>query len=83
MSSPVDILVPKGLWDASNKSAVSAWYYGDGDQVDQGTTVCEIMVEKTAFEVEAPISGILTITAQKEDVVAQGDVLGRISPNGG
>ena len=33
--------------------------------------------------VEAPISGILTITAQKEDVVAQGDVLGRISPNGG
>lgn len=83
MSSPAEILVPRNLWDASNESAVSAWYYGNGDHVDQGTTVCEIMVEKTAYEVEAPVSGVLTIAAQKEDVVVQGDVLGHIAPTGG
>lgn len=83
MSSPTEVIVPRNLWDATNESAVSAWYYGDGDQVDEGTTICEIMVEKTAYEVEAPVSGVLTIAAQKEDVVAQGDILGHIAPTGG
>ncbi|ASK87052.1 lipoyl domain-containing protein [Sphingorhabdus sp. SMR4y] len=73
-----DIVVPQGQWEADQEAALSNWLYGDGETVQEGVTVAEIMVEKTSFEIPAPTSGTLAITVAEDEVVVPGQVVGSI-----
>ncbi|VWX57253.1 biotin/lipoyl-containing protein [Sphingorhabdus sp. 109] len=73
-----DILVPHGQWEADQDAALATWLYGDGETVQEGVTVAEIMVEKTSFEIPAPASGTLSIAVEEDAIVAPGQVLGSI-----
>ncbi len=73
-----DICVPEGQWEPDQEAALSTWLYTAGETVTAGVTVCEIMVEKTSFEVTAPESGVLNIAAAEDDVVTPGQVIGTI-----
>lgn len=83
MSGAIEIRVPDGLWEPGNGAALSAWYYSQGDYVETGTVICEIMVEKTAFEIEATASGHLSPVMAKEDAVVAGDLLATIDQANG
>lgn len=74
-----DIVVPSGLWDTSDTAVIGSWLYGDGDAVQAGVAIAEIMVEKSSFEVIAPASGTLSIGTAEESVVRAGEVIGRIA----
>lgn len=74
-----EIQVPQGQWEADQDAALATWLYTNGETVQAGTTVCEIMVEKTSFEVAAPSGGVLTIGIAEDEIVTQGQVIGSIS----
>jgi pyruvate/2-oxoglutarate dehydrogenase complex dihydrolipoamide acyltransferase (E2) component len=73
-----DICVPANLWDDGRDAAMSVWLYGEGDQVEAGSVIAEIMVEKTSYELLAPAAGRLGILVPADEIVAKGQVVGRI-----
>jgi len=58
------------------EAVLGRWYYGDGDHVESGAVVCEVMISKAAIEVTAPISGRLFIVTAVEQPVTRGMKLG-------
>lgn len=74
-----DIVVPSGLWEASDTAVIGSWLYGDGEAVQKGAAIAEIMVEKTSFEVIAPASGTLRVGVAEEAEVRAGEVIGSIA----
>jgi len=73
-----DVPIPADLWSADDVAAISAWLYDDGDSVQAGAVIAEIMVEKSSYELIAPATGKLQIVVPAEAVVTQGQVAGRI-----
>tara|TARA_R110000824_G_scaffold84305_19_gene210376 strand:- start:993 stop:1223 length:231 start_codon:yes stop_codon:yes gene_type:complete len=73
-----DILVPQGQWEPDQEAALATWLYGEGEAVQEGVTVAEIMVEKTSFEIPAPASGALCISVAEDEIVIPGQVVGSV-----
>jgi pyruvate/2-oxoglutarate dehydrogenase complex dihydrolipoamide acyltransferase (E2) component len=75
-----DIVVPEALWDTNRvpEGIVANWFVRDGSAVQAGTTVAELMVEKTTYEIDAPAAGRITILIPKDGAVRPGAVIGRI-----
>lgn len=73
-----EILVPQGQWEPDQEAALATWLYGEGETVQEGVTVAEIMVEKTSFEIAAPASGILHISVAEDEIVVPGQGLGSV-----
>ncbi|GAB5489726.1 MAG: hypothetical protein Pars2KO_32960 [Parasphingorhabdus sp.] len=74
-----DIIVPRGQWEEDQEAALATWLYADGETVQAGNIVCEIMVEKTSFELAAPADGILDIEVAEDQVVTPGQIIGTIA----
>ncbi len=72
------IVVPADLWDEGREAAISVWLYADGDRVEQGTVVAELMVEKTSHELTAPASGRLSILVPADEPVSKGQQIGKV-----
>ena len=51
----------KLVWEGDGGSLLSQWFFEDGDDVEKGDLLCELMQEKVAVEVEAPVSGKLLL----------------------
>lgn len=77
--SITDIRVPEGIADEDAEIVLANWLVDEGEHVDEGDVVCELMVTKVTFEVGAPASGKLVQRAKAEDIVAVGALLGVIS----
>ena len=77
--SSTEIRVPEGMADEDAEIVLANWLVDEGEQVDEGDVVCELMVTKVTFDVEAPAAGRLEQRATVEDVVAVGALLGVIS----
>ena len=75
-----DVAVPEGLWDTQKvpEGIVANWFFRDGGTVTAGTTIAELMVEKTTYEIAAPAAGRLHILVPKDGVVRPGTVIGQI-----
>ncbi|NIC05930.1 lipoyl domain-containing protein [Billgrantia bachuensis] len=70
-----DIRVPDDLWEGDTVGVITAWLVSDGAEVAQGDLVAEVMVEKAQYEIEAPLSGKLTIAKEEDEVVEKGSVI--------
>ncbi|MBW2370183.1 MAG: 2-oxo acid dehydrogenase subunit E2, partial [Deltaproteobacteria bacterium] len=66
-----ELFIPR-LSMAMEDAAIAEWLFNDGDWVEKDEIVFVINTEKVAYEIEAPISGFLTIQAQVEAVVPCG-----------
>ena len=65
--------------DAGKSAKVSFWYSSEGDQVEEGQDLVEMMTDKATFNVPSPAAGILKEIRVQEDGTAEvGDVLGTI-----
>lgn len=73
-----DVAVPTDLWNDDAEAAISAWLYQDGESVQAGAIIAEIMVEKTTFELHAPAAGVLRIVVPAEASVLKGQLVGRV-----
>lgn len=74
-----EIRVPEGQWENDQEAALATWLYTSGETVQAGVTICEIMVEKTSFEIPAPVTGNLKTGVTEDEVVAPGQVIGIIT----
>ena len=74
-----DVLVPTDLWDGNLEGAVSVWLVEGGGRVSEGDVLCEVAVEKSAFEITAPAAGRITLLVAPETPVRGGTVIARIS----
>ena len=74
----MDIQIPEDCWEEDADGVISSWLYDDGDSVDAGDIVVEVMVEKVMHELEAPASGTLKQLAEEEQTVSKGAIIGRV-----
>ena len=76
MTTPV--AVPKDLWEEDLPGIVSAWLFENGEPVQEGDLIAELMVEKTSYDLLAPRAGRLKILVQPEVPFQRGDVIASI-----
>ncbi|TCS60678.1 biotin/lipoyl-containing protein [Varunaivibrio sulfuroxidans] len=77
---PTRVTIPDGLWDTAQtpEGVLINWLYEDGAAVTAGAKLAEVMVEKTNFDISAPATGSLHITAKPDSVVVPGSLIGEI-----
>ncbi|MFB0527534.1 MAG: biotin/lipoyl-containing protein [bacterium] len=74
-----EIILPD-MGEEVKEATISFWHHDEGDKVTQGEDLVEITTEKASFQVEAPVSGVLSkISAGEGEVVKSGQVLGIIN----
>ncbi|MCK4373831.1 MAG: hypothetical protein KAX19_00840 [Candidatus Brocadiae bacterium] len=62
--------------DAPDEAEISFWYVEEGDTVEEGQDMVEMVTDKAAFTVPAPVGGtIRSITAAEGDKVQVGQVM--------
>lgn len=64
----MEVKLPELGEDAGDAAKVSFWYYDEGEKVEEGEDLVEMVTDKATFNVPVPASGEL-----KEIVVAEGD----------
>ncbi len=73
------IVIPQDLWEGNDKEAVLvAWLLDDGDEVECGDAVAEVMVDKAQYEITAEADGVLKTLKAPDDEVRLGDVIAEL-----
>ena len=59
-----------------DEATVSSWYVEEGEEVEAGDTLVELVAGDETFTISAPESGaVVELRADEDDVVKTGDVL--------
>ncbi|WP_049986132.1 lipoyl domain-containing protein [Halobellus rufus] len=65
----------------SEEGVVVNWFVGEGSDVEESESLCEIQIEKVSLDVYAPASGVLSEIVREEDAeFERGDTLAWITP---
>ena len=64
----MEVKLPELGEDAGDSAKVSFWYYDEGEKVEEGEDLVEMVTDKATFNVPAPVSGDL-----KEIFIGEGD----------
>ena len=73
-----DVILPD-LGDKIETAAVSCWHFKVGDSVNSGDDFVELVTDKAAFNVSAPVTGIVKEIIISEGAEAKiGEILARI-----
>ena len=68
--------------DAPDKAEVSFWYVAEGETVEEGQDLVELITDKAAFTVPSPASGtVKQVLSQEGDTVKVGQVMAVIEDN--
>jgi len=71
-----DVTLPPLGDDAPEEAEVSFWYVEEGDEIEEGQDLVEMVTDKAAFTVPSPASGTLvSIRAQEGDTVQVGEII--------
>ena len=76
----VDVVIPLEFWDDESEGSISAWFFADGDAVQEGDLIAEVTNEKAASELLAPAAGRLSIVVAAEIPVTRGQLVAQIDP---
>ena len=78
----VELIMPK-LSMTMEEGHIVSWLKGEGEEVEEGEVILEVLSDKTNFEVEAPADGVLLKKIYEEDdVVPVTEVIGYIGEEG-
>lgn len=75
----LDIAIPEDFWDDDSEGSISSWFFANGDRIEEGDLLAEVMNEKVASELYAPGAGVLEILVQAEEPVRKGQVVAKIA----
>ena len=79
-----ELQVPDLGEDAPDEAEVSFWYVAEGETVEEGQDVVEMITDKAAFTVPSPASGtVKRVISQEGDTVKVGQVMAVIEDNAG
>ena len=74
-----DVVFPRlSEKDPAAEGVLSTWFVAEGDRVDGGQLLGEVMVDKVSGEVVAPAGGQVHLLVAEEEAARQGDVIARI-----
>ena len=73
-----EVRVPQDLWEEDLEGVLVAWLVDEGDSVDEGDVIAEIMVSKTQYEVPAPASGKIKQLVAPDDPVDKGSLIAEL-----
>ena len=72
----LDMVLPELGKDAGDEAEVSFWYVEEGEAVEEGQDMVEMVTDKAAFTVPSPATGkVKEIRAIEGDKVRVGDVM--------
>lgn len=75
----MDVVLPE-LGEEVMEAVISFWHYEEGDQVEEGDDLVEMVTEKATFNVPSPVSGIVTkIYAEEGQTVKIGEIIAAIN----
>lgn len=60
------------------EGVLSTWFVSDGDQVESGQLLGEVMADKVSAEVVASMSGQVRLLVSEGQTVRQGEVIARV-----
>jgi len=77
MENEIELKIPD-IGDAKEIELV-VWHAAEGDTVEEGEELCELVTDKAAFPLEAPFRGRLTaILKKKGEAVVVGETVARL-----
>ncbi|MCD6416957.1 MAG: hypothetical protein J7M08_09730 [Planctomycetes bacterium] len=72
----IEVTLPPLGDDAPEEAEISFWYVEEGDVVEEGQDMVEMLTDKAAFTVPAPAGGILRdIRVEEGDTVQVGETM--------
>jgi len=72
-------LMPDMGEDAGNEASISFWYFDEGELVETGEDLAELITDKATFNVPSPVTGkLVDIVVGEGDVVKVGEILCRM-----
>ena len=74
----MDVVIPEEIVGEGAEGALSVWLFRSGETVAAGDVLAEVMNEKAAAELVAPVAGVLTILVGAESPVRKGQLVARI-----
>lgn len=74
----IDVTIRDDFWDDDSEGSISSWFYAEGDRVEAGDLLAEVMNEKVASELIALAGGTLEILVEAEQPVTKGQIVARI-----
>ena len=72
------IVFPQISKEAGATGVLATWFVKSGEAVAAGHVIAEVMVDKVALDIEAPVAGTVTLLVAEEEAVRQGDPIARI-----
>lgn len=78
MTDRVEIRLPAGIGEGDDQAVLSGWMVDDGEQIEAGDVVAEVMVAKASFEIEAPAAGILLHRAEVGALLSPNELIGLV-----
>lgn len=64
------------LADGMEDGTLNFWYFEEGDRVEEGSDLCEVISEEGTFKITAPCSGVLgEVYFPEGETVSVGEVL--------
>ena len=64
------------LANGMQEGTISNWYFEEGDSVEEGVDLVEIISEEGSFKITAPCSGVLgEVYFSEGDTVIVGDII--------
>ena len=76
---PSQVTIPS-LGESISEATLGTWVKQDGEYVEEGDVICELETEKAASDIEAEISGTLSVLAKEGDNLEVGAVIAVIEP---
>ena len=73
-----DIRIPEDLWNDDDEGVISSWLYQNGDPVQQGAVVAQILLDKAQMDLISPASGVLRIVTPEEIPVRKGQIVAHL-----
>ena len=71
------------IGEGAREATISYWHFEEGDRVEEGENLVEIVTDKSTFNIPAPCSGILSeVFFEEGDIVEVGEVLATIEEEG-
>jgi pyruvate/2-oxoglutarate dehydrogenase complex dihydrolipoamide acyltransferase (E2) component len=71
------IIIPR-QGQTMTEATIQKWLKEDGDRVNEGDELLEIMTDKVIVVIESPKTGTLKITAQEGETIPVYDVVGYV-----
>ncbi|HEY0940323.1 MAG TPA: biotin/lipoyl-containing protein [Steroidobacter sp.] len=73
-----DVVIGADAWDGNGQGFISNWFFEDGEAVCAGAVIADLMYEKVAVELVAPVAGRLKILVAAEQPISKGQVVARL-----